>query len=105
MTEGYELGEPRRYWVSKDNDSEMCVYVALKGRIPLSDLIAYVAERGIDPSQVGVNFPTVKWTELATPEESDARLQHRRRAEERHAKWERETYAKLRAKFEGEATP
>ena len=95
----YELGEPRRSWISKGNDTDMSVHVAIRGTIPLHDLLAYLAERGVDTEGVTINFSTIHWVAPATNEEIEDRREHDRRAEERQAEWERGMWVKLQAKF------
>lgn len=97
----WELSEHRRHWISRDNDTEKSVYVGIRGRMPLNDLLAYVDQHGVDRAKVGVNFATITWVDAATPEEIAERDESNRRADERHAKWERDTYSKLHAKFGG----
>lgn len=97
----WELSEHRRSWISRTNDTEKSVYVSLRGRIPLSDLIAYVDQHRVEHADVGVNFATITWVDAATPQEIEERRDHNWRAAERQAEWEAKTYAKLHAKFGG----
>ncbi|HEX5522782.1 MAG TPA: hypothetical protein VFX53_05010 [Pedococcus sp.] len=96
--EGYELNE-RRSWLTKDNWADMRVYMGIQGSIPLSDLVAYLAERDVSLANATVNFGTVSWVEPATGEEIESRRAAKEKSDQRHAQWERETWERLRAKY------
>jgi hypothetical protein len=81
-----EFGEIRRSWITDDNDRDMGCHQSIRGTVPVAALLEHLA--------------TVAWTAPATDEERRRRAERQRSHDERHAAWERETYERLRAKFE-----
>lgn len=105
MTErwdGAPKTEIRRHWESSKDDSRIRCYLGMQGRMPLDALIRHLGEvapgRSLD--QFGINFATVVWIDAPTDAETTTRAHGRARHDERHAAWERETYERLKAKFE-----
>lgn len=106
---GWSLLDRTRTWESGAADSPMICRAALSGSVPLPELVVWLNEHvldrphvRVDPGGVTLNFATVTWPEPPTDEEVAARVEHERVRAERHAAWERETYARLRAKFKDE---
>jgi hypothetical protein len=99
MTE-WTIKESRRYWKDKNYDTMSC-YMGMEGRVPLGELIAHLAEHHphVDPMTVELNYATAKWDEPPTDEDQAQREARRKDHDERHEKWERETYERLRAKY------
>jgi len=94
--------EPRRYWSSKDPEQpKMRVYVGIKGRATLADLMSYVEENspGVGPSQIELNFASAVWTEPPTAEEIEQNREWEATRELNREEWERKQYEKLKAKF------
>ncbi|MCW2165387.1 hypothetical protein B0I12_002542 [Microbacterium hydrothermale] len=75
--------------------------VTMKHRIPLSELIDYVQEhaRDVPLSEIMLNWATVSWQDEATPEEIAVWQDKEKRKAEARERWERETLAKLTAKY------
>lgn len=78
----------------------------MEGRVSLDQLIEHLQH--IAPrhtlSDFYLNVATVSWEDDATAEEQAELAEWRRRRDERNSKWERETYLRLREKFEGPST-
>lgn len=94
--------EIRRNIISEADDDHRSCYMGMDGRVTVADLIdhlqAVAPGKGLD--EIGINFATVRWVDDATPEEKQARADWRAANAERREKWERETYERLKAKFE-----
>lgn len=103
MTEKATFGEIQRCWISASNDEQVKCYEGMRGRVALTTLIEHLAEvaPGIPLDQFGINYATVTWVNQATEDERAKRAEQKARSAERHAKWEQETYERLKAKFEG----
>lgn len=98
-------GKPREIrwtWASKDNDLRNG-YMAVDGRLSIADLITHMAEvaPGVDLADIHVNWATVVWSRPATTDEVAERKRAQERWEARHEAWERETLARLTAKYGG----
>ena len=103
MTEnGVIFDKPIRTWISKSDDSQMHCYLGMKGRVPLGELIAHFAEKypHVDPMTIELNYATATWSEPPTPEDIAQREANRLRHDERQERWERETYDRLKLKYE-----
>lgn len=100
VTEGRFRG-PRWTWESRGSSTRNG-YLAMEGRISLAELTAHMAEVAphAGPNDLMLNWATVVWQREATAEELEERAEAHRRWQERHEAWERETYARLKAKFE-----
>lgn len=98
--------EVRRHWQSSKEDSQISCYLGMQGRITLAALLVHLAEvvpDGTPDDQIGLNFATVTWVDEPTAAERDDRARRNASHDERHAKWERDTYERLKAKFEPSA--
>jgi len=97
------VGEPREVrWTWQSNDSDLRTgYMAVDGRMSITELTEYMREAapGVDPADIQVNWATVVWHRPATAEELAQRRQAHERWKKRHEEWERETLAKLTAKY------
>ena len=98
-----EPGKPRDIrwtWASKDNDLRTG-YMSVDGRVSIADLIEHMhrVAPGVDLADIQVNWATVVWHRQATAEELAIRAEAIRRHDERHEAWERETLARLTAKY------
>lgn len=96
-------GKPREIrwsWKSKNNYLRTG-YMAVDGRISLADLNTLMAEvaPGVNPADIKVNWATAVWDRDATDDEIAKRTLAEAAWEARHEKWERETLAKLTAKY------
>ena len=103
MTATPKPGSPREIrwtWQSSSNDLRSG-YMAVDGRMSIADLIAHMATvaPGVAPADIHINWSTVTWTRPANADE----LAQRRAAiadhDARHEAWERETFARLLAKY------
>ncbi len=98
----FTLGEPRRMWNDIDPPT-MRVILPFAGRATVAELVGLAAQLGIPQDGLSINHAQhVSWVEPATMREILAREESNRRHAERHEKWERDTYERLRAKFEGQ---
>jgi hypothetical protein len=93
---------PSRSWKTADDDSGMRCYLGMQGRVTLRELLEHFAEEypHVDPMTLALNFATVVWDEPATPEDIAQREAFRAKQADRQERWERDTYARLKAKFE-----
>lgn len=94
--------EVRRSWMSSDDDAQISCYMAMEGRVSVAALLDHLREvaPGRTAEEIGINFATVTWIDTPTGAEAQARVQRQALHDERHAHWERETYERLKAKFE-----
>jgi hypothetical protein len=93
-------------WSRTSADGQtMTGHLFVDGRGSLAELVDHLAQvaPGVSLDEVTVGGCAVMWQRPATPEELAAWAEWQRLREERHDQWERETYARLRAKFEGKA--
>lgn len=81
-------------------------YLGMNGYTTLSELRAKLDEvaPGVAEDEILLNFWQLRWTTDATPEEIAARETHRARVAENSEKWERDTLARLLAKYGPQAT-
>ena len=88
-------------WARKEDDSPRQIYVAMSGRVSISDLLAYIAtvDPNVSPDDLLLNFATVTWQREATDEERAERAAWQRESDAKHEKWERETVVRLAAKY------
>ncbi len=95
--------EPRWSWASKDNDDRNA-YMAMDGRVPLTDLIAHLEQvaPGVPLGEIGINFGTVTWSRPATAAELADRAQLDAAQRARQEEWERKTLARLSEKYSEE---
>lgn len=91
-----------RHWKTHDSDDTMHVYLTMRHRLTLRELVAYLDRHhpGVDPWTVELNFGSATWDEPATATERVARLAWRVEQRERTEAWERRKYVELKAKFE-----
>jgi len=94
--------EPSRSWKTVDDNSEMSCYLGMQGRVTVRELIDHFKAQypHVDPMTVALNFVTAVWAEPATPEDIAQREAWRAKQAARTERWERETYDRLKAKFE-----
>lgn len=92
----------RRSWKTKDDDTTMHCYLSMRHRITVRELHDYLHENHphVDPWEVELNFATATWDEPSTEADRAEREAWRTHQADRHAAWERDMYARLRAKFE-----
>lgn len=102
MTEWSVEESPRRYWKTKEYNTMQC-YLAMKGRVPLGELLDHFAEKypHVNPRTVELNYATATWDEPPTDEDRENLAAKQACHAERHEKWERETYQRLKTKFAG----
>ena len=91
-------------WQSRDNDIRVAHH-PMSGYTSIPSLLSYVSKLTSDDvsfDDILVQVTMIEWTRPATPEE----LEERRKCDERHRSrmegWERETLARLKAKYEPE---
>ncbi len=92
--------EPRWSWASNDNDDRNA-YMAMDGRVPLTDLIAHLEQvaPGVPLGEIRINFGTVTWSRPATEAELTHRAQLDAAQRARQEEWERKTLARLLEKY------
>lgn len=90
-----------RYRADKTNETVHC-YLYAEGRGTLNDFLTEVrrAAPGLSWDEITVSPGTTLWSEPPTDAELADWQEHDARAAERSAKWEHETYERLRSKFE-----
>lgn len=103
MSDGEIADAANRSWATKADDSPVRCYLGMKGRITLAELLAHFAEKypHVDPMTLELNYSTVVWEEPPTADDLAQREEHRAWHAERQARWERDTYERLKAKFAG----
>jgi hypothetical protein len=108
MSQGEFTGsfrEINRNIISESDDDHRSCFMGMDGRVTLAALIDHLREvapgKGLD--EIGINFGTVRWVDAATDAEKRTRAEWREKSAAQKAKWERETYERLRLKFESEA--
>lgn len=69
----------------------------------VTDLLDWVFQKGLSPTEVRITGGHLKWVSPQTPEEKQRQDEFERERDERTARWEREMFGRLKAKFEGEA--
>ena len=86
-----------------DADATVRVYLTMRHRVSLRELVTYLLEHhpAADPYGVRLNFGSAVWDEPATEAEVAARLAWQAAQRERTEAWERRKYAELKARFEG----
>lgn len=97
----WEIEQARRYRTSNDPESTITLYMGMKGRVPLGELITYllIHHPGVKPYEVELNFATAKWEEPATDRDKADWEARQLDGLRRHEAWERKTYAELHAKY------
>lgn len=68
----------------------------------VDELVTWCMQRELDPTVVEVTGTHVRFQSPETPEEAQRRAEYTARAERRHQEWERDTYLRLREKYENE---
>lgn len=96
--------EYRTGWATRDEDSPIHCYLGMKNRVTLQELLDHFNEHypEVDPAGLELNWSTIVWERPATEEEKADRARRQEAHDRRHAEWEKMTYAKLKAKFEGD---
>lgn len=97
-----EFEEVRRSWATKGEDSPMRCYMGVKGRVTLGELMTHIQEiyPNVAVSDVELNFATAVWEEPPTADDLRKRQEARDKHERRIEEWERETYERLRRKYQ-----
>lgn len=97
--------ESLRAWKTQGDDSPMVCFLGMRHRVTLAEIRDHFAEHypHVDLWSVELNYSTAKWEEPPTPEDVAARVAARANHVERQERWERETYERLKLKFEGES--
>jgi hypothetical protein len=102
MSDTEDLGQVRRSWQTSEDDSLMRCYLVMRHRVTVRELLAHLAERhpDVDAMTVNLNFGTATWEE--PPNDADVAFRAAWRVHQavRHEAWERDIYARLKAKFE-----
>ena len=93
--------QPRRCWVNDEDDMMRCYLGGMKGRVPLGELLDHFAKKypHVDVRTVELNYCTAVWEEPSTEADRAQRQAWRKHHADRIEKWERETYARLKAKY------
>lgn len=69
----------------------------------VQEVLAALEAAGVDPARARLFGGCLSWQDDATPEEQALIEERLRSHDERHARWERETFVRLKAKFEPQA--
>jgi hypothetical protein len=95
----------RRVHAMPELSTKMDNYLGERGYTTLQDLLEKISEvaPGIPASEILVNYWQLRWTDDATEEELAEKARRQERADQSRAKYERETYERLREKFEGKS--
>lgn len=95
-----KLREPSWSWESNDNDIRV-LRASLDGHTSIAEFLACMQEAapGIALQDITVNFGLVTWKRPATEAEIAKRREVEARQAEKREKWERETLARLQAKY------
>lgn len=64
------------------------------------EVVDYCLQRGLDPAAVTVTGGHLKWKSPETEAEAADAARWKAQSDARHEVWERETYDRLKAKFE-----
>lgn len=91
-----------RSWVNTDPGSLIRCYMSVDGRVSIRDLTDYFAQHHphVNVPDVTVSFSTLAWEEMPTEQDHAERDRHTEARRLRTEKWERETYERLKLKFE-----
>lgn len=106
VTIGVTVGEfrraPKRTWKSSEDHSGMTCYLGMEGRVTVRQLLDHFAENypHVDVMGVELNWVTAVWDEPPTPEDILKREHMWAQQRERTERWERETLARLKAKYD-----
>jgi hypothetical protein len=96
-----EFEDIRRHGIGKGKEHLRACYMGMRGRVTLQELIDHLAivapEHAL--SEFKVNFATVTWEDQATEEELQVQRENDRKNRERHERWEREYYERLKEKY------
>lgn len=97
--------QPRRRWQTNSDDSQMRCYIGMKGRVSIGELVEHFAEKypHVDPMSLDLNFSSATWEEPPTADDIAKREESRTWQAQRTERWERETYDRLKKKFERNA--
>lgn len=68
----------------------------------VAEMVDWCMQRGLDPEVVKLSGGHVKWESPETDAERARREEYAEKAAARHDQWERETYERLKIRFEGE---
>lgn len=99
---------PRRYFKShKDPENQRIVCYLGVRKMTLDELRDHftVHYPEVDFGSLEIGGIQLHWEDEPTPEELGQRERQRRNHDQRHAQWERETFARLKAKFEPNPDP
>lgn len=91
-----------RYRASKDNDA-VNLYLDVRGKHTIADLLAAIAEQGVQPEDVSFSGGCFVITTPATPEDVAGWERHDAEMVERARKSRRDWYERLRAEFDDKA--
>lgn len=97
-------GRVRRFGDLNDaGELVMNCYFYPAGLTTLADLLARLQEEApdVDPATVNLTLSSAQWQDAASAEELTRWEAWRSQRIKRTEKWERETYRRLKAKFEG----
>lgn len=100
MTDAKIDAAPRRSWITSASDSQRSNRLTVH-RMTLRDLREHFADRYPDVDVDGLELVNalLYWEDEPTSDELEQRALIRRAHDARHEQWERETYARLHAKF------
>lgn len=93
--------KPRRYLKDFKGPMRMACYLQVR-KMSFGELRVHFAEHypDVDFDSLEIGGIQLRWEDDPTLDEQEERGRQIRAHDERHEKWERETYARLRAKFE-----
>jgi len=98
--------KPRRYWATNADDSPRSNYLQVR-KMTIGELREHfdVHYPHVDFEALEIGGIQLRWHDAPTEDELAQRERQRRNHDERHAKWERDMFAKLKAKFEPATDP
>lgn len=67
--------------------------------VTIDDLVQWCIERGLDPDEVTISAAHLKWVSPQTEAEAKRAKEWADQSAARTEEWEREAYARLKAKF------
>jgi hypothetical protein len=95
--------QAQRMWPTNDPDGKIRCRLGMKGKVTLGEFFNHFNEHypDIDFWNIELAAATVMWEDEPTETERRQRAEWSRKQHDRTEAWERKTYARLRAKFEG----
>lgn len=71
--------------------------------LTVSEIVDWCHQRGLNPDDVKLSGGHLKWESPETEAEATRREEYHRQSMARHEEWERETYERLKEKFDAQS--